>query len=79
MAKKIISNYRYWLLLIIGFVATIGTFSVPEDGLPLLSWLWVLISTKVIGLGAFYLFYVLVERWEKRGTIPELTQFTKEF
>lgn len=77
--KKIISNYRYWLLLIISFVATIGIFSVPKDGLPLLSWLWVLISTKVIGLGAFYLFYVLAKRWEKRGTIPELTQFTKEF
>lgn len=77
--KKIISNYRYWLLLIMGFVATFGTFSVPEDGLPLLSWLWVLISTKFIGLGAFYLFYVLVKRWEKRGAIPELTQFTKEF
>ena len=77
--KKVITNYRYWLLLIVGFVATVGTFSVPQEELPLLTWIWVLVSTKAVGLGCFYLMHVLIEHWEKRGTIPELTQFTKEF
>lgn len=77
--KKLITNYRYWLLLIVCGVATIGTFSVPQDDLPLLTWLWVLISTKAVGLGAFYLMHVLIRHWEKRGTIQELTDFTNEF
>lgn len=77
--KKVITNYRYWLLLIISAVACIGTFSVPDDSLPLLTWTWVLVSTKAIGLGGFYLCNVLVRHWEKHGTIPELTQFSKEF
>lgn len=77
--KKVITNYRYWLLLIIAAVAFIGTFSVPEDRLPLLTWTWVLVSTKAVSLGGFYLCNVLMRHWEKRGTIPELTQFSKEF
>lgn len=76
---NVIKNYRYWLLLIVASVAFIGVFAVPQDELPLLSWLWVLVSTKAVGFAAFYLFGRLVNRWEKRGTIPELTKFTEDF
>lgn len=77
--KKVITNYRYWLLLIVGFVAMCGTFAVPDGALPLLSWLWVLVSTKAVGFAAAYLWYRLIKRWEDRGTIPELIEFTKDF
>lgn len=76
---KVITNYRYWVLLIVCAVAMIGTFAVPQDELPLLSWLWVLISTKAVGFAAWYVWYRLLKRWEKRGTIPELTEFAKDF
>lgn len=79
MIKKVITNYRYWLLFIIASVAVIGTFAVPQDELPLLTWAWVLFSTKAVGFAAFWVFSVLYKHWEKRGTIPELTQFTKDF
>lgn len=79
MIKKVITNYRYWLLFIIASVAIIGTFAVPQDDLPLLTWAWVLFSTKAIGFAAFHIFAVLYKHWEKRGTIPELSQFTKDF
>ena len=77
--KKIITNYRYWLMLIVATVGTIGIFSEPVDSLSPFAWLWTLITSKIVGFGAFYFFYRLVEHWEKRNAIPEFTQFTKEF
>lgn len=76
---NVIKNYRYWLLLIVGFVAMCGTFAVPVDTLPLSVWTWVLVSTTAAGFAAWYLWYRLLKRWEKRGTIPELTEFAKDF
>lgn len=76
---KVIKNYRYWLLLIVATVAMCGTFAVPEETLPLSAWLWVLVSTKAVGFGAWYVGYRLIRRWEKRGTIPELIEFSKDF
>lgn len=77
--KKVITNYRYWLLLIVACVATLGLFAVPVDELPLLTWAWVLFSTKAVGIGGYYLLHVLIRHWEARNAIPEYTQFTKEF
>lgn len=77
--EKIVRNYRYWLLLVIGTVAFICTFAVPNDDTDLLTFIWVIFSTKAIGFGGFYLMGVLIRHWEKRNSIPELTQFAKEF
>lgn len=76
MVKKILTNFRYYVLLGVCLVAMIGTFAVPVDDLPLLTWTWVLFSTKVVGFGGFYLFHRLTKRWEAQGTIKELTDFT---
>lgn len=72
--KRIIVNYRYWVLIIIALIAFIGTFAVPGDDLPRLTWTAVLILSKVIGVGAFYLVAVLADRWENEGSIPEATE-----
>lgn len=77
--KKIISNYRYYILLAVSFVAIMGVFSVPQEELPLLYWIWVLVSTKTIGILAGWLFVVLFKRWDKAGKIQELTEFTNDF
>lgn len=77
--KKIFSNYRYYILLVVSFVALMGVFSVPQEELPVLSWLWVLVSTKTIGFLAGWLFVVLFKRWDKAGKIQELTQFADDF
>lgn len=76
---KVITNYRYWLLFIICGVALIALFAVPVDELPLLTWLWVLVSSKALAAAAFYLFHVLYERWTERGTIQELNDFIENF
>ena len=77
--KKIICNYRYWVLLIMGAIAMLGIVAVPVDELPFLSWVYVLVSSKLIAVAAGYIFYRLYLRWEKRGSIDELTNFVSNY
>ena len=70
--KKIFTNYRYYVLLVLGLLALIGIMAVPADELPMRDWLYGLASSKIIGFLAVYIAVKLVKRWEKRGTIPEL-------
>ena len=77
--KKIICNYRYWVLLIMGAIVMLGIAAVPVDELPFLSYVYVLVSSKLIAVAAGYIFYHLYLRWEKRGTIDELTNFVSNY
>lgn len=70
--KKILTNYRYYVLFVLVTIAMLGIFSVPVDGLPFVQWFYTLVSSKVIGFGAVYIIAKLTKRWEKLGTIPEL-------
>ena len=77
--KKIICNYRYWVLLILGTIAMLGIMAVPADELPFTSWLYTLVSSKLRAVAAGYIFCRLDLRWEKRGTIDELTNFVSNY
>ncbi len=70
--KKILTNYRYYVLVVLATVAMLGIFSVPNDNLPVANWYYTLISSKVIGFVAAYITARLIKRWENLGTIPEL-------
>jgi len=70
--KKILTNYRYYVLFVLVTVAMLGIFSVPVDDLPFVQLLYTLVSSKVIGFGAMYIIAKLTKRWKKLGTIPEL-------
>ena len=59
-------------------IAILGIFSAPKNDLPLLSWCGMLIASKIVGLGAGYAAYRLTKRWDKMGTIPELTNEIKD-
>ena len=76
--KKIICNYRYWVLLILGTMAMLGFMAVPADELPFTSWLYTLLSSKLMAVTAGYIFHRLYLRWKKRGTIVELTNFVSD-
>lgn len=77
--KKIICNYRYWVLMVLGTIAMAGIMAVPADELPITSWVYVLVSSKLIAVAAGYVFHRLYLRWEKRGTIAELTDFITNY
>lgn len=76
--KKAFLNYRYYLMLIIGFVVIFGVFSVPDENLALNDWFWKLLISKAIGFGSGYGLYRLVAYWESKNLIPELSKMMKE-
>jgi hypothetical protein len=73
---KALLNWRYYVLFLLGFVATVGIFGVPDDNSP--TWLGDLIFSKVIGFGAGYIVCKLVGYWSKRNLIPEFDEITKD-
>ena len=77
--KKINCNYRYWVMLILAVIAVLGIMAVPADEVPFTSWLYMLVSSKLIAVAAGYIFRRLYLRWESRGTIDELTNFVSNY
>lgn len=76
--KKAFLNWRYYLMVVIGFVVVVGVFGIPEDTLPIGEWTWKLILSKVIGFSAGYLLYKLVNHWESKNLVPELSEILNE-
>lgn len=70
--KKILSNYRYYVLVVLATVFILGVMAVPNESLPTANYIYTLISSKVIGFLAAYVLAKLYERWKRLGTIPEL-------
>ncbi|MCI1778808.1 MAG: hypothetical protein LKI53_02495 [Bacteroidales bacterium] len=77
--KKILTNYRYYVMFLLMTVAVLGIFSVPIDEQPFISWLYCLISSKLIGLASGWILYKLIQRWDRMGTIPEFTNMSNDF
>lgn len=76
--KKVFLNWRYFVMMIIGFAVILGVFSVPDEDLPTLQWLFTLLWTKAVGFGAGFALFRLVSYWDKQNLIPELSQLTAE-
>lgn len=70
--KKILSNYRYYVLVVLATVIICGVMAVPNEALPKANYIYTLISSKVIGFLAAYITAKLIARWKRLGTIPEL-------
>ena len=67
------------MLLVLCVVCCLGVFAVPDDELPMLTWLWVLVTTKAVGFGAGYMYAKLYNRWDAKNVIPELTNLSNDF
>ena len=77
--KKIVNVICYAVIAVLGIVCLLGIFAVPDDNLPLSDFVYILVSSKVIGIGAGCILARLVKRWEAKGTIPEITKLYNEF
>jgi hypothetical protein len=75
--KATLKNFRYYLLIAFSAVAFIGICGTPDESLNAFAWVWVLLTSKIIGFGSGYLAYRLFKRWEAQGTIPEMTKLIK--
>ena len=77
--KKIVNVICYAVITVLGIICLLGIFAVPDDNLPLSDFVYILVSSKVIGIGAGWILARLVKRWEAKGTIPEITKLYNEF
>ena len=77
--KKIVNVVCYAVIVVLGIVCLLGIFAVPNDNLPLSDFVYILVSSKVIGIGAGWILARLVKRWEAKGTIAEITKLYNEF
>lgn len=75
---KAIINWRYYVLFIIAGIAIIGIFSIPDDNLSMIEWLKSLVISKSIGVAAIFGYARLMNTWEKKNLIPELSNLIKE-
>ena len=50
--KKIVNVICYAVIAVLGIVCLLGIFAVPNDNLPLSDFVYILVSSKVIGIGA---------------------------
>ena len=76
--KKAFLNYRYYVMMAIGFIVIFGVFSVPDEDMQLGKWMLALLLSKVVGFGAGYALYKLVAYWESKNLVPELSKMIKE-
>ena len=70
--KKILTNYRYYILAALFIIAVLGFIAVPNDGLPAFAWLAWAVIPRVICLVAGWATIKLGRYWYKRGEIPEI-------
>lgn len=77
--KKIVNVICYAVIAVLGIICLLGIFAVPDDNLPLPDFVYILVSSNVIGIGAGWILARLVKRWEAKGTIPEITKLYNEF
>lgn len=75
---KMLLNWRYYVMLILGLIGIIGIFAIPNDDLGLGTWTVYLIGSKLVGATAFYINYKLTEYWQSKGLVPELSKLDTE-
>lgn len=73
---KAILNWRYYILTILAMLTILGIFSEPLPDSE--TWYRDMFISKLIGFGSGYLFYKLVQYWEARNAIPELSEELNE-
>ncbi len=75
---KVFLNWRYYVLFLIGFVACIGIFGMPDESLSDMRWMIILLISKGIGALAAYIIYKLIAYWEAHNLIPEWTKMYQD-
>ena len=73
--KKILTNYRYYVLAAIFIITFISFIAIPNDSLSTGAWIFWLVLSKITTVIAAVLFVLLYSCWERRGMIPELANY----
>lgn len=77
--KAIFTNYRYYVLAILVMAVIVLIFYDVDDTLPRYLWLYCLVTTKLLGIVLAWIVIKLTKRWERMGTVPELSNAKKNY
>ncbi len=75
---KAITNYRYWVLTLLGIIAVSGIAAFPADELSLAQYFVVLFATKAVAVVAAAITFSLGCHWYNQGRLPELSDLDEE-
>lgn len=78
--KKIITNWRYYVLTALAFTIIVGLLAVPvgSHDTSTLTYLALLFGSKAAALAALVLLCLLYIHWDDAGKIPELSDLANE-
>lgn len=77
--KKILTNWRYYVLIALMLAAMALLGADADDSLPFWEWLYIVASTKILSFAIFYVIYRLAKRWEAQDLIPEITDIPDKY
>lgn len=78
MIKKILTNYRYYILAVLGIVSTFCLFADVSDNCTATAWALRFIGSKLLGVILLLACNRLFGAWERNGDIPELSKLVGE-
>lgn len=69
---KAFTNYRYYVLFAVNFIAAILFIAMPDDRWSTLRFIAFLVLTKAAACLLIYVAMVLISHWSDRHKIPEI-------
>ena len=69
---KILFNWRYYILLLLWLKCIFNIFAEPSPDTE--NWFIILLASKMLGFGFFWLALKMMRDWDGQGEIPELTK-----
>lgn len=69
---KAFTNYRYYVLFAVSFMATILFIAMPSDSWSTLRFIAFLVLTKAVACLLIYVTFVLISHWSDKNKIPEI-------
>lgn len=77
MVKKILTNYRYYVLLLVAGISFINLFAEPTEE-SISGFLLGMLTTKSTAVVFGLITYALIRYWDKAGKIGELMELCKD-
>lgn len=71
---KAFTNYRYYILFAISFMAVILFIAMPEDSWSTLRFISFLVFTKAAACLLIYVTMILISHWSGNHKIPEIDE-----
>nr|DAW60621.1 MAG TPA: hypothetical protein [Caudoviricetes sp.] len=71
---KALTNYRYYVLFAVNFMAAILFIAMPDDSWSTLRFIAFLVLTKAAACLLIYVTFVLISHWSDKHKIPEIDE-----